>query len=192
MVDGVLSTRTALMKAPYDDNAKANPDAIMNEDILLRYVNESHENGFPVAIHAIGDRAVQMALDAFEKAGHPEGMLPDRVEHIEVVTPDDVERFKFLGVVASMQPIHATCCVGDYVISRIGEERMPNAYAWRRMLDNGIQLSLSSDWPTSPLNPLEHIASAMKRETKIDGTMGRCEPGPDVCRSALCLYSINR
>ena len=66
-----------------------------------------------------------MSLDAFEKAGHPEGMLPDRIEHIEVATPDDVARFKSLGIAASMQPIHATCCVGDYVISRVGEERMP-------------------------------------------------------------------
>ncbi len=96
---------------------------------------------FPVAIHAIGDRGVQMSLDAFEEAGHPEGMLPDRIEHIEVATPDDVARFKSLGIAASMQPIHATCCVGDYVMSRVGEERIPNVYSWRRMLDHGIHLS---------------------------------------------------
>lgn len=189
MVDGVLSTYTALMKRPYSDNAKANPEAIMNEDILLRRVKESHDHGFPVAIHAIGDRGVQMSLDAFEKAGHPEGMLPDRIEHIEVATPDDVARFKSLGIAASMQPIHATCCVGDYVISRVGEERMPNVYNWRRMLDNGIQLSLSSDWGTSPLNPLEHIAMAMKRETKIGRMMTRWDDARQALTFEEALYA---
>ena len=130
-----------------------------------------------------------MSLDAFEKAGHPEGMLPDRIEHIEVATPDDVARFKSLGIAASMQPIHATCCVGDYVISRVGEERMPNVYNWRRMLDNGIQLSLSSDWGTSPLNPLEHIAMAMKRETKIGRMMTRWDDARQALTFEEALYA---
>ena len=122
------------MKRPYSDNAKANPEAIMNEDILLRRGKESHDHGFPVAIHA-------------------------------------------------------TCCVGNYVISRVGEERMPNVYNWRRMLDNGIQLSLSSDWGTSPLNPLEHIAMAMKRETKIGRMMTRWDDARQALTFEEALYA---
>ena len=190
--DGVLSTYTALMKRPYSDRPEVDPEAIMNEDLLLRRVKESHEQGFPVAIHAIGDRGVQMSLDAFEEAGHPEGMLPDRIEHIEVATPDDVARFKSLGIAASMQPIHATCCVGDYVMSRVGEERIPNVYSWRRMLDHGIHLSLSSDWSTSPLNPLEHIAMAMKRETNIDGTMSRWDDARQALTFEEALYAYTQ
>ena len=122
-----------------------------------------------MAIHAIGDEGVAWVLDGF--AAHPPspGSLPDRVEHIEVVTPDDVRRFDAQGVAASMQPHHATCCVGDYVIDRIGRERMPNAYVWRSMLDTGVPLVLGSDWPTSPLDPLVQIADTIHRETRIDG-----------------------
>ena len=86
-----------------------------------------------------------------------------------MVTPDDVSRFAAQGVAASMQPHHATCCVGDYVIDRIGRERMPNAYVWRSMLDAGVPLVLGSDWPTSPLNPMVQIADTIHRETRIDG-----------------------
>jgi len=169
MVDGVLSTRTALMKEPYSDMPHVVAEAITDTKTLTTLVEASHENGFPVAIHAIGDKAVQNALDAFEAAGRKKVTLMDRIEHIEVATIVDEKRFIALSVAASMQPIHATCCVGDYVLDRIGAERMPNAYAWRRKLDKGLHLSLNSDWPTSPLSAFKHISAAMARKTAKDG-----------------------
>ena len=171
IIDGVLSTHTALMKAPYSDRPDVDPEPFVTKAELTGMVAAAHDNGFPVAVHAIGDAGVAWVLDAFAAAPAPPGTLPYRVEHIEVVTPDDVERFRELGVVASMQPHHATCCVGNYVIDRIGRERLPNAYVWRAMLDAGVPLVLGSDWPTSPFNPLVQIADTIHRETRIDGVV---------------------
>jgi predicted amidohydrolase YtcJ len=177
MVDGVLSTYTALMKAPYTDNPDAVAEAFVTQEQLNSLIAAAHDNGFPVAVHAIGDEGVSWVLDGFAESPTPAGVLGDRIEHIEVVTPDDVERFESLGVTASMQPHHATCCVGNYVIDHIGRDRLPNAYVWRSMLDTGIPLVLGSDWPTSPLNPLIQMADTMHRETRIDGVVRPWDEG---------------
>ena len=171
MVDGVLSTYTALMKAPYSDNPDAVAVPFVSKDQLNVMIAAAHTHGFPVAVHAIGDNAVSWVLDGFAQSPSPPGMPADRIEHVEIVTPDDVARFASLGVIASMQPHHATCCVGNYVIDRVGRNRLPNAYVWRSMLDVNVPLVLGSDWPTSPLNPLVQIADTIHRETRIDGVV---------------------
>ena len=177
IVDGVLSTYTALMKAPYSDNPEADPEPFVSKKQLTGMVAAAHDNAFPVAVHAIGDEGVSWVLDAFAASPGTSDLLPDRVEHIEVVTPADIERFKELGIVASMQPHHATCCVGNYVIDRIGRDRLANAYVWRSMLDAGVPLVLGSDWSTSPLNPLIQIADTLHRETRIDGVVRSWDEG---------------
>ena len=171
MIDGVLSTYTALMKAPYSDNPDAVAEAFVTPEQLNAMIAAAHHYDFPVAVHAIGDEGVSWVLDGFAESPGKPGMRSDRIEHIEVVTPDDVQRFEALGVAASMQPHHATCCVGNYVIDHIGRDRLPNAYVWRSMLDTGIPLVLGSDWPTSPLNPLIQMADTIHRETRIDGVV---------------------
>ena len=171
IVDGVLSTYTALMKAPYSDNPDAVAEAFVTKEQLNAMIAAAHDNDFPVAVHAIGDAGVSWVLDGFAESPGKPGMQNDRIEHIEVVTPDDVQRFEALGVAASMQPHHATCCVGNYVIDHIGRDRLPNAYVWRSMLDTDVALVLGSDWPTSPLNPLIQMADTMHRETRIDGVV---------------------
>jgi len=177
MIDGVLSTHTAMMKAPYSDNPDATVQPFIQKDHLDEMVSAAHAAGFPVAVHAIGDEGVSWVLDAFEGSPRSPGMPMDRIEHIEVVTPDDVARFASLGIAASMQPHHATCCVGDYVIDRIGRDRLPNAYVWRQMLDTDNHLVLGSDWATSPLNPLIQIADTLHRETRIDGVVRPWDEG---------------
>jgi len=177
MIDGVLSTHTALMKEPYSDRPDLVPEPFVEKEELAALVAGAHAAGFPVAVHAIGDEGVSWVLDAFAASPHSAGMPLDRIEHIEVVTPDDVQRFGELGVAASMQPHHATCCVGDYVIERIGRERLPNAYVWRQMLDTGNHLVLGSDWATSPLNPLVQMADTLHRETRIDGVVRPWDEG---------------
>ncbi len=176
-IDGVLSTHTALMKAPYSDDPDAEPEPFVTRDRLNAMIAAAHEHDFPVAVHAIGDEGVSWVLDGFaESRVRPNG-IANRIEHIEVVTPDDVERFESLGITASMQPHHATCCVGNYVIDRIGRERLPNAYVWRQMLDGGVDLVLGSDWPTSPFNPLIQMADTIHRETRIDGVIRPWDDG---------------
>ena len=171
IVDGVLSTYTALMKAPFSDVPDAVAEPRVSREQLNAMIAAAHDNGFPVAVHAIGDEGVSWVLDGFTESPTPPGVLGDRIEHIEVVTPDDVGRFESLGITASMQPHHATCCVGNYVIDRIGRDRLPNAYVWRQMLDSNVELVLGSDWPTSPFNPLIQMADTIHRETKIDGVI---------------------
>jgi len=171
MIDGVLSTHTAMMKAAYSDKPDAEVQPFMSYEELAAMVAAAHEAEFPVAVHAIGDKGVSWVLDAFAASPRSENMPMDRVEHIEVVTEEDLLRFKSLGIAASMQPHHATCCVGNYVIERIGRDRLPGAYAWRQMLDNDIPLVLGSDWGTSPLNPLIQMADTLHRETRIDGVV---------------------
>ncbi|MEM1434471.1 MAG: amidohydrolase [Pseudomonadota bacterium] len=176
-VDGVLSTRTAFMAEPYADAADEVGEPFMTENQLEQLVRASVAQAFPVAIHAIGDAAVAMVLDVYAKHPPQPDVPAHRVEHIEVVRPDAFKRFERLGVSASMQPHHATCCVGNYVIDRIGPERMPYAYPWQSFIKQEVPLLLSADWPTSPLNPLVQIADAMERKTSLDGELATWDSG---------------
>ena len=177
MIDGVLSTYTALMHEPYADDPTASPEPFISKDDLNDMVVAVHAAGWPVAIHAIGDQGVSWVLDAFESSPKGKGMAMDRIEHIEVAMPFDIKRFAELGIAASMQPHHATCCVGDYVLGRIGTQRLEHAYAWRQMLDSGNHLVLGSDWPTSPLNPLIQIGDTLHRETRLEGIVQPWDKG---------------
>jgi len=190
MVDGVLSTYTALLEEPYSDRPEADPEAFISRDALSELVGAAHDRDFPVAVHAIGDRAVSWVLDAFAENPNPPPGLPDRIEHIEMVSPGDIGRFERLGVVASMQPHHATCCVGNYVIDRIGRERLQYAYVWRSMLENDVPLVLGSDWPTSPFDPLVQIADTLSRQTRIDGVERSWDSGQTLSfQEALLGYT---
>ena len=163
VIDGVLSTHTAALVDPYSDmpDTVGEPFYIQNE--INRLVKRANTLGMPVAIHAIGDRGVEMALNAFEYSNHPH--LANRVEHIEVVQPGTVERFEQLNVTASMQPNHGTGVIGKYITPRIGKEREQFAYVWNDFLKGGVRLALSSDFATSPFSPLVHLYDAVFRES---------------------------
>ena len=163
VLDGVLSTHTAAMLEPYSDRPDLIGVPFYTQDEIDALVKRANELGFPVAIHAIGDRAVRMALNAFEKGG--DRTLANRIEHIEIIHPDDVPRFKELNVAASMQPNHGTGVIGKYITPRVGEDRERNAYVWGDFLRSGAQLAFSSDFSTSPFSPLVHIADAVFRES---------------------------
>ena len=163
VIDGVLSTHTAALVDPYSDmpDTVGEPFYIQNE--INRLVKRANTLGMPVAIHAIGDRGVEMALNAFEYSNHPH--LANRVEHIEVVQSGTVERFEQLNVTASMQPNHGTGVIGKYITPRIGKEREQFAYVWNDFLKGGVRLALSSDFATSPFSPLVHLYDAVFRES---------------------------
>jgi predicted amidohydrolase YtcJ len=172
MNDGVLSARTAVMLDDYSDQPGWRGEYITVPDALKSKVKAINAAGLPVAIHSIGDAAVRASLDAFESALGSRPNLPNRVEHIEVVTPIDVRRFKQLGVVASMQPNHCTNAVG-YVPSRLGPRRQGDAYVWRSMLSAGVPLVFGADYPTSPLDPLTQIADAIFRVSPFGFAEGK-------------------
>jgi len=172
MNDGVLSARTAAMLDDYSDKPGWRGEYITGPELLQAKVKAVNAVGLPVAIHSIGDAAVRASLDAFEAVGDSRPALPNRIEHIEVVTAIDVRRFKQLGVVASMQPNHCTNAVG-YVPSRLGPRRQGDAYVWRSMLSAGVPLVFGADYPTSPLDPLTQIADAIFRTSPFGFAEGK-------------------
>lgn len=171
MNDGVLSARTAVLLESYRDREGWQGEYMTAPDELQLQVAKVTAAGLPVAIHSIGDAAVRASLDAFDAARDNVVPFPNRIEHIELVHPDDVQRFRELDIVASMQPNHATNSIG-YVPDRVGRHRETRAYVWKSMLAADVPLIFGADYPTSPLNPLIQIADAMFRESPFGFNAG--------------------
>lgn len=172
-VDGVLSARTAVLHEPYADA----PDAVgvpnFTQSELNRMVLKANRLGLQVALHAIGDGAVRMALDAFETARRETGPLSvrNRIEHVEVFDPRDLERFRRLDVVASMQPSHMLydSQSQNYNDARLGPKRVRHAFAWRSLEQAGAALAFGTDWPVMPLDPRVGLYAAVTRQ-HFDGS----------------------
>ncbi|MBI3269882.1 MAG: amidohydrolase [Planctomycetes bacterium] len=168
-VDGVIESKTAYLLKPYAGGQHRGKPCFTPAR-LDRLVARAHGAGFSVALHAIGDAAVRLSLDAIEhaKAEHPDFAARDRIEHIEVVDPADMPRFAQLGVTASMQPLHADPAgqaSGDGAFAQaVGLERLPAAFAWRSLANAGARLAFGSDWPVVTANPLEGLAVACTRQ----------------------------
>jgi len=163
VIDGVLSTHTAALIDPYSDRPEIVGEPFYIQGEINRLVKRANNLGMPVAIHAIGDRGVKMALNAFEYSGNTS--LANRIEHIEIIEPSDIDRFKKLNVTASMQPNHGTGVIGKYITPRVGLEREKYAYVWNDFLRSEVCLALSSDFATSPFSPLVQLADAVFRES---------------------------
>jgi hypothetical protein len=160
--DGTLGSRTAAMIEPYEGTTDTGLD-LLPPDELRDLVARAFAAGLSVAVHAIGDRAVRGALDAFESArGHIAHLaLPPRIEHLQLVRPEDAARLARLGVAASMQPQH---CVSDIDLAeRHWGARCRNAYPWRALLDAGARLAFGSDAPVEPPVPAAGLAAAVTR-----------------------------
>lgn len=176
--DGALGPRTALMLAPYDDDPDNLGVAVVEREEMQALVSRASAAGFASTIHAIGDRAVHDVLDVFETArqeeagrGQAPGDLRHRIEHVQLIHPQDIGRLKSLGLVASMQPLHAT---SDYLAAEKGwGERVPWSYNSRAQLDLGARIALGSDSPVEPIEPLKSIYAAITRR-RPDGS-----PGPE-------------
>jgi predicted amidohydrolase YtcJ len=166
MLDGVVETHTAAMLQPYSDAPDQLGRPSWRDEDYRAAVRACDAAGWQVLTHAIGDRAVRMALNAYQglKRGRP------RIEHIEVVSPDDVPRFAATGTIASMEPIHADPGGVKVWSKAVGPSRLPYAFAWRSLEKAGAQLAFSSDWPASiSLDPLRGIHNAVNRRT-VEGT----------------------
>ncbi len=155
ITDGSINTRTAYMHAPYTGEDTI---GVLNtsETELERLVRESSRNGVTAALHAIGDKANTIVIDTFEKVG-----VAGRIEHAQMVLPDDVQRMAKLGLTASIQPAHA---VDDRdVAERLWGERVSYAYPMKSFLDAGVKLVLGSDAPVAALDPWHTIEMATAR-----------------------------
>ncbi len=162
--DGSLGSRTAFLLAPYRDDPDNRGIPIVPFEQLLNMVRRTDEAGFQIAIHAIGDAAVRMVLDAFDSLalGRSQKDRRWRIEHSQVLDSTDFPRYRRLGVIASMQPSH---CITDmhWAPDRIGA-RVRWAYAWRRFLDEGVVLAFGTDWPVEPMNPVIGLYAAVTRQ----------------------------
>jgi predicted amidohydrolase YtcJ len=168
--DGALGPQTASMLAPYEGEVDNVGIPTHSHEQLLDLIRRAHEAGLSVAVHAIGDAANRAVLDAIEQSPRPAGShLPDRIEHVQILHPDDVPRLSKLGVVASMQPIHATSDMD--MAERYWGRRCELAYAWRSVWENGATLAFGSDCPVETLDPLAGIHAAVTRR-RADGSPG--------------------
>jgi predicted amidohydrolase YtcJ len=167
-LDGVIEARTAFLLSPYAGTSERGRPLLAPDELHARVV-AAQRRGFPVALHAIGDAAVRLALDSFERAARaaPRPGLHHRIEHIEVVDRADLPRFAALGVLASMQPFHANPFGDDPdagIWSRnLGPERLRASFAWRELLAAGAPLVFGSDWPVMSADPLLGLAVAQTR-----------------------------
>jgi len=163
-MDGSLGSRTAAMNAPYADDPGNSGIPRYTQEKLNAMAVERARAGFQLGFHAIGDRAVDMALDAFAlaEAAAPGKDLRFRIEHSQVVSPGDFQRYKQLGVIASMQPNHLLTDMA-WAGQRLGSEREKYAYAWKSFLDAGVPLAFGTDYPVEPIAPFRGVYAGVTR-----------------------------
>jgi predicted amidohydrolase YtcJ len=167
--DGALGSRGAALLADYSDEPGRRGLLVTAPERLDEVARQASEKGWQLWIHAIGDRGNRIALDAFRKAsGIPAGgrgrpATRPRVEHAQVIAPEDLPRFGREGVIASMQPTHATSDM-TWAEARLGPERVRGAYAWRTLKKGGARLAGGSDFPVESENPLYGFYAAVTRQ----------------------------
>jgi predicted amidohydrolase YtcJ len=175
--DGAMGSRTAAMLEPYSDDPSTSGILTNDPEKLRAMAIERDKAGFQLAFHAIGDRANRIALDVFEAVAKANGPRDrrDRIEHAQVVAPEDFLRFAKLNVIASMQPSHQTTDM-RWAEERIGRERIKGAYAWATMLKDGVRLAFGTDYDVEPISPLRGLYACVTRERPEGGPKNGWEP----------------
>jgi predicted amidohydrolase YtcJ len=175
-VDGSMGAGTALFFEPYADDPATCGLPIYKENELNALVLAADKAGLQIAAHAIGDKANAWILDALALARLENGARDSRhrVEHAQVVKPEDALRFREMGTIASIQPSH---CIDDmrWAEKRIGS-RVNNAYRFASFLKNGIHLAFGTDWDVEPLDPRLGLYAAVSRELPAGGPVGGWHP----------------
>lgn len=165
--DGSIGSSTALMIEPYTDDPANFGLAMWPYEELEKMVVTADRMGFQIGIHAIGDKANNWILNAYEKAIEVNGKRDSRHrdEHTQTVSLSDIPRFEKLEVIASMQPTH---CISDKLFyeKRVGYERCRGTYAWRSLLNAGAKLAFGTDYQVEPLNPMEGLYAAVTRKDR--------------------------
>lgn len=176
MLDGVVEAHTAAMLAPYTDDPTQSGKLFWDAEKYKANIADLDARGLQIFTHAIGDKAVRVALDAYQNAAevnHTKDARP-RIEHIETIAASDVDRFGKLGVIASMQPLHSY--PDDDTLNiwarNIGPERASRAWVWRSIQQHGGALAFGSDWPVVTLNPWPGVQTALTRQTSEGEPVG--------------------
>jgi predicted amidohydrolase YtcJ len=164
-IDGALGSRGAALLDPYADDATRNGLFVSRPEHILDVAQRALRAGFQVNTHAIGDRGNRVVLDEYEKAlkAVPVADHRFRIEHAQIISPDDIPRFAALGVIPSMQASHQTSDM-YWAGNRLGSTRLLGAYAWRSLLDQGSIIPNGSDFPVEQVNPLISFHAAFSRQ----------------------------
>lgn len=167
-MDGVLDMETAYRIHDYPGRPGYKGKPLHSSQAFNEIATEFDKRGFQISVHAIGDGAVRTVLDGYEAARNANGTRDSRhrVEHVELIDPNDLTRMAELGVVASVQPPHPPGCEFplEPTVSVIGTAEWPNAYRWKSMKEAGVRVCFSSDWPVANLSPLSGIGFATSRQ----------------------------
>ena len=192
-VDGSLGSHTAAMMQPFTDAPNDTGLLVNTPEDLYSWTSNADKSGLHVIVHAIGDRAINLQLNIFERVARENGARDRRfrIEHAQHIAPNDVARFGQLGVIPSMQPYHAIDD-GRWAEKVIGHHRALTTYAFRSLKETGARLAFGSDWPVAPATPLEGIYAAVTRRTLDDKNPGGWIPEQKISvEDALRAYTID-
>jgi predicted amidohydrolase YtcJ len=185
--DGALGSRGAALLEEYSDEPGKTGLLVMTPERLTEIAREAGRRGWQVWIHAIGDRGNRIALDALASGGGPAAR--HRIEHAQVVSPQDFPRFAREGVIASIQPTHATSDM-PWAEARVGPDRIQGAYAWKSLARAGAKTAGGSDFPVESENPMLGIYAAVSRRDAQGRPEGGWRPGEKLSRAeALALFT---
>jgi predicted amidohydrolase YtcJ len=192
-VDGSLGSHTAAMMQPFADAPNDTGLLVNTPEDLYSWTSNADKSGLHVIVHAIGDRAIDLQLNIFERVARENGARDRRfrIEHAQHIAPADVPRFGKLGVIPSMQPYHAIDD-GRWAEKVIGHERAKTTYAFRSLKATGARLAFGSDWPVAPATPLEGIYAAVTRRTLDDKNPNGWIPEQKITvEDALRAYTLD-
>ena len=181
--DGALGSRGAALLAPYSDEATNSGLLVSRPEHIRAWADWALRHGFQINVHAIGDRGNRIVLDAFESAltAFPTADHRFRIEHAQVISPQDIPRFARLGVIPSMQATHQTSDM-PWAEARLGPERIRGAYAWRSLLNTGVVIPNGTDFPVEEVNPLLTFHAAVTRQDPANSPAGGWYPEQKMTR----------
>ena len=169
--DGALGPKTALMFEPYEGEPNNYGITVVDKEEMVEYVSRASAHGLPSTVHAIGDKAVHDVLDVFESVRNEEAQRGlarskhrHRIEHVQIIHPQDLDRLAQLDIIASMQPIHATSDM--MTADRHWGDRTKYSYNPRLQIDRGARVAFGSDAPVEPFDPFLGIHAAITRQRK--------------------------
>ena len=184
-VDGAMGSDTAWLLEDFTHRPGYRGIGNVQEEELTGVVTEALKLGYSVTMHAIGDRANRVTLNAYEKAGVTSDQR-HRIEHAQLLASDDIPRFGAKGIIASMQPIHCTDDMA-WKIRKVGAERVKNAYPWRSLIKTGAVLIFGTDWPVADLNPMQGLRAAVTRQ----GANGNPQEGWNVDQALMLEEALD-
>ncbi len=194
--DGVIETGTAALLEPYLNRGDSRGELNFEPERLANFVTRLDREGFQVHIHAIGDRAIRVSLDAHAAAQKANGRRDARhhIAHLELIEPEDIPRFRDLGVIANFQPLWAFAdpYVRDLTLGPLGPQRSRWIYPIASVLKTGAMMAAGSDWPVTSLNPIPAIQVAVTRRgpTELEGPAWIPDEKIDLAE-VLAAYTIN-